>query len=189
MQELWKPLPWFKIPWTTMDLIHISNLGRVKTFRFKEPSIMRDYANTNWYRYFQFTIDNKRHTFTTHKAVTLCFLGERTEWLEVNHIDGNKGNNKLDNLEYVTHHENMQHAIANGLKVGIKGEAHYLYGKTWAKHHLSQPITQYTVWGVKIKHWESMWDIQRELWFKKPHISKCIKEKKPAYNFIWEKTC
>lgn len=61
-----------------------------------------------------------------HRLVMLTFVGPSD--LEVNHKNGNKRDNTLNNLEYVTRHENMKHAYANGLKkpVRIFGEQHVL---------------------------------------------------------------
>ena len=50
----------------------------------------------------------------------MAFLGN--SHLEVNHIDGNKANNNLNNLEYCTHSENIKHAFEIGLEKGKKGE-------------------------------------------------------------------
>lgn len=50
-----------------------------------------------------------------HKLVTLAFYGE-SNGLQINHIDGNKKNNNINNLEYVTNEENRKHAILNHLK-------------------------------------------------------------------------
>jgi len=54
------------------------------------------------------------HTYV-HHAVAECFHGMRSPYYEVNHKDCDKLNNHVDNLEYVTHLENMRHAQSNGL--------------------------------------------------------------------------
>jgi hypothetical protein len=60
--------------------------------------------------------DNKRHGLRVHSAVAEAFHGPRENNLVVNHLDGNKLNNKAENLEYVTNEENHAHASALGLK-------------------------------------------------------------------------
>lgn len=52
---------------------------------------------------------------TVHSLVTAAFLGPRPKGLTVNHRDGNKTNNRLENLEYLSHRSQQLHAHANGL--------------------------------------------------------------------------
>lgn len=67
--------------------------------------------------------DNKRHRYSVHRLVLENFYPiENMKNLQVNHIDGNKLNNNLSNLEWVTPRENTKHAFAIGLKTQ-KGEA------------------------------------------------------------------
>ena len=54
---------------------------------------------------------------------------------QINHIDGDKSNNNIENMEWVTPSENMLHAYATGLKVPIKGEDHYATNLTEAIVH------------------------------------------------------
>ena len=54
--------------------------------------------------------------FSVHRLVAQHFLPDWNPGLEVNHIDGNRDNNRADNLEMCTHQRNMEHAIAGGLK-------------------------------------------------------------------------
>ena len=54
-----------------------------------------------------------RHSASVHRLVAMAFLGEPpSDKVEVNHKDGNKENNAIGNLEWVTRSENMKHAIA-----------------------------------------------------------------------------
>lgn len=57
--------------------------------------------------------DHKPYTRTVHRLVAAAFLGESD--LEVNHKDGNKTNNRVSNLEYLSKSENIKHAYANGI--------------------------------------------------------------------------
>ena len=80
--------------------------------------------------YHRVVLQAKGNRFTTgvHRLVAICYL-KRT-WkeinsgkLQVNHIDGNKGNNHISNLEWCTGEENIKHAIDNGLITSPKGFA------------------------------------------------------------------
>lgn len=59
-----------------------------------------------------------------HCLVAKAFIGDRPLGYDINHIDGNKLNNAVSNLEYCTHAKNMQHAVSTGLQLGCKGEDH-----------------------------------------------------------------
>jgi len=66
---------------------------------------------------------NKNRTASLHRLMAECFIDNPENKPEVNHIDGNKLNNKLDNLEWVTKSENAKHAWDNGLCVKKIGES------------------------------------------------------------------
>ena len=68
--------------------------------------------------------DEERHQFSVHRLVMAAFIGPCQEGKEVNHKDGNKSNNRLDNLEYMTRHENIAHAFNLRLRVPLRGEEH-----------------------------------------------------------------
>lgn len=58
-------------------------------------------------------IDLNHHLFAVHRLVCKCFFGDSN--LEVNHINGDKTDNRLENLEYCTRSENQKHAFTVGL--------------------------------------------------------------------------
>ena len=67
-------------------------------------------------------IDGKNVVFYIHDIVAASFIGAKPKGSNVNHKDGNKTNNNVSNLEYVTHAENMAHAGKTGLLV--RGTSH-----------------------------------------------------------------
>lgn len=77
--------------------------------------------NTKYYRTYK-RIDGKFLNLEIHRLVIETFVGEIPKGMQVNHIDGDRYNNKLSNLEVVTPLENMQHAHKNGLIKYRKGE-------------------------------------------------------------------
>lgn len=80
--------------------------------------------NSEGYHAIRLCIDGKPFTTFAHRLVAIAFIPNPENKPEVNHIDGNKDNNNLSNLEWVTSKENTAHAIAMGLKwyFGGKGE-------------------------------------------------------------------
>ena len=84
--------------------------GYVLSKRFGTP--LKYSINSHGYAVINISINGKPKGLTVHNAVAHTFLSnDYEEGLQVNHKDGNKLNNNLDNLEWVTGVENMQHAI------------------------------------------------------------------------------
>ena len=89
----------------------------VKLNKFKKPALHR-----KGYLKYSFYIDNKDKKIFAHRLILMLFNPvENMNELQVNHKDGNKQNNHLDNLEWVTQSENQKHAFSNGL-ISRKGE-------------------------------------------------------------------
>jgi hypothetical protein len=115
--EIWKVIPNF-------SKYEASSLGRLRSLNYKrtgkvkvlKPSVTGGYLKT------MLQMDSGKYSSRyVHKFVTITFLGECKSGLEVNHKDGNKLNNSISNLEYVTKSENIKHAYDTNLinpKVG-----------------------------------------------------------------------
>lgn len=115
--EIWKPIPCF-------GLYEASNFGRIRSLNYKKSKIIKVLTpaiSTDGYLKTMLLNDNGIYkSWTVHKFVALAFYGESSK--EINHIDGNKTNNNIDNLEYCTRSENMVHAIKLGLQLPKIGE-------------------------------------------------------------------
>jgi len=101
---------WRKIP--NFSAYMFSNLGRVMRVERRTATwpgnILKGYKNKDGY--IRVNIDRHGHGHFIHNLVANAFIGPCPEGMEVNHKDRNKENNRVENLEYVTHHENMLHA-------------------------------------------------------------------------------
>lgn len=89
--------------------IYVSNKGRVIDLKQKIG-----FGCNNKRGYKEIGIMKKK--YLVHRLIMIGFVGHDPDGKHVNHIDGNKKNNKLENLEYVTDLENIMHAITTGLK-------------------------------------------------------------------------
>lgn len=109
-EEIWK-----EYPEQLFDLkILISNLGRVKcNSKIRKPSITK-----NGYSTITFKRLGEIKTKYLHRIIAETFIENGKPDLNkvVNHIDGNKDNNSLSNLEWTTSSENNKHAYDNNLK-------------------------------------------------------------------------
>ena len=90
----------------------ISNLGNVKTVNGKPKKIVYD---NKGYGRVELWKNNKGRKFRVHRLVAEAFIPNPLGKEQVNHIDGNKKNNCVSNLEWVSPKENIRHAIENNL--------------------------------------------------------------------------
>lgn len=104
MREYWLPVKF-------NDKYEVSNLGRVRNARTGLILKMHKNQPNGYYR---ISIDG-RHYYV-HRLVADTFYDGDHSNMDVNHIDGDKYNNMLANLEWCTRSENIKHAFANGLK-------------------------------------------------------------------------
>lgn len=95
------------------DRYLISNRGRI--ISLNSGSEMAQYVQKNGYAAVKLHTHNVKRTFLVHRLVASAFVPNPNGLAEVNHIDGDKLNNSADNLEWVTHSQNMRHSIEAGL--------------------------------------------------------------------------
>lgn len=130
MAEIWKDIPEYE------GLYKVNQFGDVKSLyregyqrgrwgmayvRFPER-LLKHEVKKSGYHYIGLTKNGKKKNFLVHRLVLLAFIGKSD--LQCNHLDGNKSNNNLENLEYCTPKENLRHCIdVLGKKRGSKTRA------------------------------------------------------------------
>jgi len=123
MKEVWKDIINFE------GIYKVSNLGRVKSLRrirtcahggFSKTIILKGRVNPDGY--IHVSLHNKKiKDISIHRLVALMFISNPENKPQVNHRDGNRQNNKVDNLEWVTIKENVCYSFTMGWHVGNFG--------------------------------------------------------------------
>lgn len=183
MKEIWKNIENF-------EDYQISNLGRIKSFKLKKEKILNFKKNKCGYLVVGLYNDKQKNKkILVHRLVAEAFLNKNDfkympyenninlNELFVNHIDGNKENNKFDNLEWCTQSYNEKHAYKIKIKKAKKNN----------ENIFSKNINQYDLNDKFIKTWANKREIQRNLGFDNSNIVKCcIGKQKTAYGYKWE---
>lgn len=92
----------------------ISNYGRVKSLRFNKERIIKSFIGTGGYLHTQIKNNCVMHNLSIHRLVAKHFISNPDSKPDVNHIDGNKLNNRIENLEWCTKSENIRHSFKIG---------------------------------------------------------------------------
>lgn len=121
MQEEWRAVPGYEGRYEVSSFGNVRSIGTGGNRRRGGP--MKPHLATPGLRYVQVALyrNGDRRYYRVHQLVMMAFDGPCPPGMEVNHIDGDAGNNRSDNLEYVTRSENLKHAFRIGL-IDKRGE-------------------------------------------------------------------
>lgn len=180
MREIWCAIQGYE------TLYEVSNLGRVKRIggvvvrsdgvKTNVPtSILTNTIGKNGYPFVSLHINGFAKKYLIHRLVAQAFLPNPSNKLYVNHIDGNKCNNRVDNLEWVTPSENLHHAYSTKLRTPTRGERNRQCKLTtkdieWIKTHVIKGDKEF---GCKA--------LAKKFGVTEPHISCIVNGKKRRY--------
>lgn len=185
--EIWKDVRGFE------GLYKASDLGRVKSVlkevschikykRIQQEVILKPSIKNNGYAGYSLYKNGKVSYMSAHRIIAISFLENEDNKKEVNHKDGNRLNNKLENLEWNTRSENVYHSFlelnrSTGLG-SIKARGF--------KHGASIKVNQLDMNRNIIKTWDCMNDAKREGYGIGNIFSCCNGKRKTHKGFIWE---
>lgn len=148
--EIYKDIPGYE------GRYQVSNLGNVKSLNYQnthKAKVMTPIAHHRGYMIIHLGQENIKFI---HTLVAKAFIPNPEGKKYVNHIDGNKHNNIVTNLEWVTSKENVNHAI----RTGLRNPDHY-YRAMGVERANARAIEQYTKDGQFVKRWDCISDAAR----------------------------
>lgn len=109
--EIWKNIAGY-------EGYQVSSLGNVRSLRRKTPHVLKPCRNLHsaYLQVWLFKKHRKKDQLFIHRLVAKAFVPNPENKPQVNHVNGNKFDNRAENLEWVTASENQRHAVAIGLK-------------------------------------------------------------------------
>jgi len=140
----------------------------------------------NWYMQVWLSISWKKKIFYIHRLVAQAFIPNPENKPQVNHIDGDKTNNHVDNLEWCTVTENQIHSYRVLKNIWWFQKMNFMKWKKWSLHHNSKKVIQYFKdWNTKI--FDCITDWEKATWISKADISKvCYWKRKSAWWYGWQ---
>lgn len=158
MKEIWKDVVWYEWKY------QVSNLGNVKSLSYNwtwKEKLLKPYKNIkrSWYMYIIFSKNGIEKSYSLHRIIWFAFIPNPKNKAEINHKNWIKDDNRIENLEWVTHQENEIHKHKNNLQWEyMKRWWIWIYAKNaiWEKHHLSKKVSLYkwnelvwTYWSIR----------------------------------------
>lgn len=181
MQELFKPVLGFE------EKYEVSNFGRIKSLNYGmrgKEQFRKVQTNKLGYQYISLWKDGKQNMRTVHSLVWEAFNGPVPEGYEINHMDENPSNNRLDNLNLLTHKQNMNwgtvcerqsksHRGKKDSETTRERKSKAMIGKMVNHPGISKRVVQYTLDDEYVNDYPSTQEAARQTGFSGGCIREC----------------
>lgn len=139
--EIWKDINGYEGYYQISNKGNVRSLDRFDGVHDRQGTIIKPSLKQNGYLQVGLRKHSTRKWIGIHRLVAIHFIENPDNKPQVNHIDGNKQNNNVENLEWVTAKENQNHAAKRGLRDNMpKGERHPNYGKYGENSRSAKPV-------------------------------------------------
>lgn len=156
----------------------------------KEPQKQMAVAtNKKGYKTIRLSAGSKKKSVRIHRLVALAFIPNPNNKPQVNHIDGDKANNHISNLEWVTGSENHKHKVEHGLNIAKSGAEHYMRIRNFQEgdHHCCKCVLQIDNNGNIVAKYKSLCLAAKSIGIGYSNISKAVHGHiKSAGGYMWE---
>ena len=158
----------------------------------RKHKYLKQSINRNGYCKVTLQKDKYKKMYSVHRLVAETFIENINNYPCVNHIDSNRRNNSVENLEWCTHKQNTQHAVKNhrfdsmAKQNSIRMKNNPLNGYIYANEITKKKVKQYDKNNKLIKIYESISEASRNTGIPIASISYCAnKKRKTGGGYIW----
>lgn len=177
--EIWRPIVGYEGHYEVSSHGRVRSIDRVLVSksgvsRKYHGQIRKQSMNMCGYPMVTLCVGQKKKFCSIHRLVAKSFIKNNKKYREVNHIDGDKTNNNVENLQWCTSSQNQLHAYDIGIQ------------KRGKDSQYAKPVLQYSLKGEFIKKWECTKDAAEKLGLNYiAIINNTLGKSKTSQGFIW----
>ena len=184
MKEIWKEIEGY-------PNYQVSNMGRIKRlstgYYRRTEKILKPQLQNNGYLHIKLSQKDKTKCILVHRLVAQVFIPNPNNLPQVNHINEDKTDNRVENLEWCTQKYNINYGngISKRVKTNKENGTYKKIGEINSKIR-SKSILQFSKDNSFIRKWDCIMDVQKELGYDNRQICSCLKNRqKTAKGFKW----